>query len=555
MDDAKVTARKNARKQALTSGDADADLLEASALGKSVEEEAEELKTGLQDPMENLVLKATWNKQMTGTFEWQWNVRKGVDNIPEFLKGVNVNTDSLTIPTENLANVDLKEITIAVKAKQGDQRYETEFSFNMHKKPEIKFVMPGSVQAGERFQIQIDFDGAKLERAELYVLKVPSKGGYQDPETGVVITEKDAERQIKDVEDKNKNKLYKKVSEEEDRKKEKQAAGGADNELKRYKLSKRDFANGKNWWKKQFALKVSKQDFNVLLKLKACGKQGCFVRRKFLKVVKISDANLEKFAKEKLSKFKTKDAVKNMDADEIMDSLSLLKEQGKSKKRSCKADACEKKDKSGKKIDAKEVQRKDNAKKARAAELKKEYEAKVAQAKAEGKTLAPLSCPKGQDETGASVECSGAGDCTMGKKSGKGRCSCWTGFAGRACQFTEQEKEEHKQAKKNAILKMKEDAAAGKLVNAKAQKDFLKSVLADNDDEVDLDPEVADELVRSQKSYAEELRKKFKRRKEGKTDATDADFEVPTKEELADMLEQTLKLRKQRKLAKDASED
>lgn len=85
----------------------------------------------------------------------------------------------------------------------------------------------------------------------------------------------------------------------------------------------------------------------------------------------------------------------------------------------------------------------------------------------------------------------------MGKKSGKGRCSCLTGFAGRACQFTEQEKEEHKQAKKNAIEKMKSDAASGKLLNAKGQKDFLKSVLADNDDEVDLDPEVADELVRS----------------------------------------------------------
>jgi len=170
----------------------------------------------------------------------------------------------------------------------------------MHKKPSIQFVMPGSIQAGERFQIQIDFDGAKLDRAEVYVVKVPAKGGYQDPETGVVISEKDAERQIKDMEEKNANKLYKKGSEEEDRKKEKQAAGGADQILKRFKLSQREFASGKNWWRKSFALKVSKQDFNVLLKLKACGKTGCFVRRKFLKVVKISDANLEKFANEKL---------------------------------------------------------------------------------------------------------------------------------------------------------------------------------------------------------------------------------------------------------------
>jgi hypothetical protein len=317
-----------------------------------------------------------------------------------------------------------------------------------------------------------------------------------------VITEKDAQRQIEEVEEKNKDKLYEKKSEKEDREQEKKAAGGADNELKRYTLNQRAFSNGLKWWKKSFALKVSKQDFNVLLKLKACGNSGCFVRRKFLKVVKISDANLEKFATEKLSKFKNKDSVKSMDADEIMDSLALLKEQGKSKKRTCKADACEIKDKSGKKVDASVVKAKNDAKKAKAAEFKKEYEAKVAKAKAEGKTLAPLTCAKGNDETGASVECSGAGTCTMGKKSGKGRCACNTGFAGRACQFTEQEKEEHKTAKKNAIQKMKDDAASGKIQNSKGQKDFLNSVLAENDDEVEMDSEVADELMNSQKSYA-----------------------------------------------------
>lgn len=139
----------------------------------------------------------------------------------------------------------------------------------------------------------------------------------------------------------------------------------------------------------------------------------------------------------------------------------------------------------------------------------------------------------------------------MGKKSGKGRCACDYGFAGRACQLTEQEKDEHKQAKKNAIEKMKSDAKSGKIQNHKGQKDFLKSVLADNDDEVDLDPEVADELVKSQLSYAEELRAKFKRKKQGKADATkDADFEAPTKDEILEMMEQTLKLRKQRKQAK-----
>lgn len=126
----------------------------------------------------------------------------------------------------------------------------------------------------------------------------------------------------------------------------------------------------------------------------------------------------------------------------------------------------------------------------------------------------------------------------MGKKSGKGRCACDYGFAGRACQLTEQEKDEHKQAKKNAIEKMKSDAKSGKIQNHKGQKDFLKSVLADNDDEVDLDPEVADELVKSQLSYAEELRAKFKRRKQGKADATkDADFEAPTKDEILEMME------------------
>jgi uncharacterized protein YgiM (DUF1202 family) len=99
---------------------------------------------------------------MAGKFEWEWTVRGGVDNVEEFLQGVNINTGTLTIPSANLANVDLKAINIACKAKQGDQRWEAELSMNMHKKPSIQFVMPNSIQAGERFQIQIDFDGAKL---------------------------------------------------------------------------------------------------------------------------------------------------------------------------------------------------------------------------------------------------------------------------------------------------------------------------------------------------------------------------------------------------------
>lgn len=70
MDDTKVEARKSARKAALSSGDEDADALEASALGETTDQAAEELNTGLQDPMEDLELKATWNKAMTGQFEW-----------------------------------------------------------------------------------------------------------------------------------------------------------------------------------------------------------------------------------------------------------------------------------------------------------------------------------------------------------------------------------------------------------------------------------------------------------------------------------------------------
>jgi len=65
----------------------------------------------------------------------------------------------------------------------------------MHKKPNVQFEMPGSVESGVRFKIRINFDGAKLERAEVYVMKVP-KEGFEDPDTGVVITEKDAKAQI-----------------------------------------------------------------------------------------------------------------------------------------------------------------------------------------------------------------------------------------------------------------------------------------------------------------------------------------------------------------------
>lgn len=102
---------------------------------------------------------------------------------------------------------------------------------------------------------------------------------------------------------------------------------------------------------------------------------------------------------------------------------------------------------------------------------------------------------------------------------------------------------------------MKDDAAKGKILGHKGQKDFLKSVLADSDDEVDMDTETAEALVESQLSYVEELKKKFKRKRSGKTDSTDADFEAPTMDELNEMLQQTMKLRKQKHLAELADED
>jgi len=55
-----------------------------------------------------------------------------------------------------------------------------------------------------------------------------------------------------------------------------------------------------------------------------------------------------------------------MDADEIMDSLALLKDDMKNKKRTCAKGACEIKDKSGKKVDTKEVAAKNANRKAKA---------------------------------------------------------------------------------------------------------------------------------------------------------------------------------------------
>jgi len=424
----------------------------------------------------------------------------------------------------------------------------------MHKKPEIGFVMPDTVEAGKKFEIQINFDGAKLKSAEVWVIKVPA-AGYKDAKTGKTVTAKNAKADIEEMEKENKKKMFKPKSEDEKKKEMKSAAGGDDNILKVFKLHSKEFEKGLNWWKKGFALKISKEDYNVLLKLEACGASGCFVRTKYLKATKLSDANRDKYAKEALAKFKTKGNLDAMDKDEITDSLAMMKEQNNNKQRTCKRGACEIKDATGKKVEKKEVDAKNKVRQEKAAKLKKEWEAKEKEAKAKGKVVAVLKCPSGKDDTGKKVECSGVGICTMGKSSGKGRCACDFGFEGAACQLSAAEKAEMKTARKNAIEKMKKDAAAGKLASHKQQKDFLKSMLADNDDEVDMDPEVAEDLMKSQKSYAEELMKKMQRKKKGKADATDADFTPPSKDEVKEMMEQTLKLKKQRAAAKQAKKD
>lgn len=94
-------------------------------------------------------------------------------------------------------------------------------------------------------------------------------------------------------------------------------------------------------------------------------------------------------------------SIKNMDAEELMDSLALLKEQGKGQKRDCKRGACEVKDKSGKTVDAAEVKAKNAFREKQAKEMKAAFEKKQQEAKAAGKTVQTLSCPKGPDDTGA----------------------------------------------------------------------------------------------------------------------------------------------------------
>jgi hypothetical protein len=79
--------------------------------------------------------------------------------------------------------------------------------------------------------------------------------------------------------------------------------------------------------------------------------------------------------------------------------------------------------------------------------------------------------------------------------------------------------------------------------------------MADNDEDADMDPKVADEMMGMQKNYMSELKNKFKRKKSGKATAEDADFEEPTKEEMNEMMLQTMKLKKQKKAAKKRQKD
>ena len=102
---------------------------------------------------------------------------------------------------------------------------------------------------------------------------------------------------------------------------------------------------------------------------------------------------------------------------------------------------------------------------------------------------------------------------------------CDTGFTGVACQMSAEEKEEFKQIRKTAILAAKEEQARGKLQSPEAQKDFVASFLADNDDEADIDPEVINELAESQADYAAQMVEKLRRKRNGETLSDDEDID------------------------------
>jgi len=139
---------------------------------------------------------------------------------------------------------------------------------------------------------------------------------------------------------------------------------------------------------------------------------------------------------------KSKENFKNMDNDEIMDSLALLKTQQKSKKKTCSSkDTCQVKDKSGKVVDKAEQEKENAWRKQKADAAKADFEKLKKEKEAKGEKVVALVCPKSDNGSGVEEECGGAvfGICSYGKKSGKARCACNKGYAGRACQLSEQE--------------------------------------------------------------------------------------------------------------------
>jgi non-homologous end joining protein Ku len=75
-------------------------------------------------------------------------------------------------------------------------------------------------------------------------------------------------------------------------------------------------------------------------------------------------------------------------------------------------------------------------------------------------------------------------------------------------------------------------------------------MLSDNDDETDLDPEVAKELQGAQADYAAQMKEKLRRKRNGEVLSADEDIDEPTPEEMKDLMEQSRKLAKQQRAAK-----
>merc|ERR1712139_428022 len=70
----------------------------------------------------------------------------------------------------------------------------------------------------------------------------------------------------------------------------------------------------------------------------------------------------------------------------------------------------------------------------------------------------------------------------------------------------------------------------------------------------DMGPEVAKELVKQNKDYAKEMAAKMKRRKKGEANDSDEDFVPPTSDEVKEMMEMSMKLKRQKKAAAEQAE-